>query len=273
MAGRSCPVRGGNGDIIRGLSTPGAWPLAPPVVILAGGSSGAVDERMRGYAAVVREAMMGWEGTIVSGGTRQGVSALAGDLGETGARVIGYLPTVVPDDVAVDDDPRRYAELRRSDGASFGAREPIRYWSDVVASGIEPGAVRLIALAGGTISALEYRLAIALGARVGAIPRQRGCGNGAPSTLDLVRLRSRGGTRTGVRLDPRIPELLTRCDLKRQGLNRMMNTSDAPANRCCTTPGEVGKSRDVVYPGIVTMPESPSANPAPLLPSLLEPPR
>ena len=122
------------------------------MVILAGGSSGAVDERMRGYAAVVREAMMGWEGTIVSGGTRQGVSALAGDLGETGARVIGYLPTVVPDDVAVDDDPRRYAELRRSDGASFGAREPIRYWSDVVASGIEPGAVRLIALAGGRIS-------------------------------------------------------------------------------------------------------------------------
>ncbi len=124
--------------------------------------------------------MAGWDGTVVSGGTRQGVSALAGDLGETGARVVGYLPVTVPDDVAVDDDSRRYAELRRSDGDAFGAREPIRYWADVVASGISPGSVRMLALAGGPISAFEYRLAVALGARVGAI---RGSGDAAEELL------------------------------------------------------------------------------------------
>ena len=50
----------------------------------------------------------------------------------------------------------------------------------MVASGIEPGSVRLIALAGGTISAFEYRLALALGARVGAI---RGSGDAATQLL------------------------------------------------------------------------------------------
>jgi hypothetical protein len=170
----------GNDEAIRELATPGAWPLAPPVVIFAGGSSDAVDERVRGYADVIRSAMSGWEGTVVSGGTQQGVSALAGDLGETGVRVIGYLPAAVPDGVSVDVDPRRYSELRRSDGIAFGAREPIRYWSDVVASEISPGSVRMIALGGGAISAFEYRLAVALGALVGAI---RGSGDAAAELL------------------------------------------------------------------------------------------
>jgi hypothetical protein len=165
---------------VRELATPGAWPLAPPVAILAGGSSDEVDERIRGYAGVVREALAGWAGTVISGGTRQGVSAVAGDLGASGVRVVGYLPGSVPDGVEVDDDPRRYAELRRTDGAGFGAREPIRYWADVLASGIDPSTVRLLALGGGGISAFEYRLAVALGAQVGAI---RGSGDAAHELL------------------------------------------------------------------------------------------
>ena len=133
----------GDDPVLRALATPGAWPLAPPVAILAGGSSDAVDELVRGYADVFRDAFAGWPGTIVSGGTRQGVSEIAGDLGAAGARVVGYLPASVPAGVAVDDDPRRYAELRRSDGKDFGAREPIRYWADVLTSGIDPRTVRV----------------------------------------------------------------------------------------------------------------------------------
>ena len=47
--------------------------------------------------------------------------------------------------------------------------EPLQYWSDVVASGIGPADVRVLAIGGGRISAAEYRMALALGARVGAI--------------------------------------------------------------------------------------------------------
>jgi class 3 adenylate cyclase len=165
---------------VRELATPVSWPLAPPVAILAGGSSDEADERIRGYEGALAGALAGWPGTVVSGGTRQGVSAIAGDLGSTGVRVIGYLPAAVPDGVEVDDDPGRYAELRRTDGNGFGAREPIRYWADVLTSGIDPSAVRVIALGGGTISAFEYRLAAALGAHVGAI---RGSGDAAHELL------------------------------------------------------------------------------------------
>ncbi len=173
---------GSSGDDpeVRALATPGAWPLAPPVAILAGGSSDAVEELVRGYADVFRDAFDDRSGTIISGGTRQGISELAGDLGAAGARVIGYLPDSVPMGVTVDDDPRRYAELRRSDGEDFGVREPIRYWADVLTSGIDPRTVRVVALAGGAISAFEYRLALALGARVGAV---RGSGDAARELL------------------------------------------------------------------------------------------
>ena len=170
---------GGDGDRASDLATPEASPLRSPIAILAGGSSDAVDERIRGYGGVLRAAFAGWSGTLISGGTRQGVSAIAGDLGSDGMRVVGYLPAATSG-VAIDEDPARYAELRRTDGEGFSEREPIRYWADIVASRVDPGSVRVIALAGGSISAFEYRLAVALGARVGVV---HGSGDAATDFL------------------------------------------------------------------------------------------
>ena len=82
-------------------------------------------------------------------------------------RAIGYLPALVPADGEIDHE--RYAELRRTTGEDFSVAERLQYWSDVAASGIEPVDVRLLAIGGGRISAAEYRMALALGARVGAI--------------------------------------------------------------------------------------------------------
>jgi hypothetical protein len=62
------------------------------------------------FGPLVREAMRGGGGTLVSGATRQGVSVIAGDITEDEAfRAIGYLPASVPYDIQVDDD--RYAGL------------------------------------------------------------------------------------------------------------------------------------------------------------------
>jgi hypothetical protein len=149
-------------------STPGAAPFTRPVVIVAGGSSLESEAEVLRFGPLVREAMRGGGGTLVSGATRQGVSLIAGDIAEDEAfRAIGYLPASVPADVEVDHE--RYAELRRTTGEDFSVAEPLQYWSDVVASGIEPADVRLLAIGGGRISAAEYRMALALGARVGAI--------------------------------------------------------------------------------------------------------
>jgi class 3 adenylate cyclase len=148
--------------------TPGADPFTPPVVIVAGGSSLESETEVLRFGPLVREAMRGGGGTLVSGATRQGVSVIAGDVAEDESfRAIGYLPAEVPEDVQVDDE--RYAELRRTTGEDFSVAEPLQYWSDVVAGGIAPSDVRLLAIGGGQISAAEYRMALALGARVGAI--------------------------------------------------------------------------------------------------------
>ena len=149
-------------------STPGAKPFTGPVVIIAGGSSLEAEAEVLRFGRLVREAMRGGGGTLVSGATRQGVSLIAGDIAEDDAfRAIGYLPARVPAGVEVDRD--RYAELRRTTGDDFSVAEPLQYWADVVVSGIEPADVRLLAIGGGGISAAEYRMALALGAQVGAI--------------------------------------------------------------------------------------------------------
>ena len=148
--------------------TTGAPPFTRPVVIVAGGSSLESEDEVLRFGPLVREAMRGGGGTLVSGATRQGVSLIAGDIAEDERfRAIGYLPATVSADVEVDHE--RYAELRRTTGGDFSVAEPLQYWSDVVASRIDPADVRLLAIGGGVISAAEYRLALALGARVGAL--------------------------------------------------------------------------------------------------------
>jgi class 3 adenylate cyclase len=149
-------------------ATPAAAPVRPPVVVVAGGSSLESEAEVLQFGPLVREAMRGAGGTLVSGATRQGVSLIAGDVAEDESfRAIGYLPASVPDEVHVDDE--RYAELRRTTGEVFSVAEPLQYWSDVVVSEIAAAEVRLLAIGGGQISAAEYRMALALGARVGAI--------------------------------------------------------------------------------------------------------
>ena len=175
------PASGGE-DRLAGSATPGASPLAWPVIVVAGGSSREAADEIGRHAATIVAAMTGRSGTLISGGTRQGVSAIAGDVAEgvQGVRAVGYLPADIPGDVEVDADVGRYAELRRTEGADFSVAEALRYWADVLASGMSPTDVRLLAIGGGPISAAEYRLALALGASVGAI---RGSGGAAAALL------------------------------------------------------------------------------------------
>ncbi len=158
--------------------------FAEPVVILAGGSSTAADRAVQRYADVLREAARGLGGTLISGGTTQGVSALAGLLAadaNTGCVAIGYVPAVLPGDVALDSG--RYFEIRHTDGKTFSLAEPLRYWRDLLEAGVPAARVRLVAIGGGRVSAQEFRLALSLGAQVGV-------------------MQGSGGTATGLLRDP-----------------------------------------------------------------------
>ena len=154
---------------VRQLASSGAAPLRPPVLIVAGGTDPRLEEQLRGYASLLSAAVADFEGTILSGGSSQGVSGIVGDIGRASGgriRTIGYLPGQIPADATPDPD---YDELRRTGGSGFSPLEPIQDWVDLVASGIQPGEVRVLGVNGGRIAALEYRIALALGATVGVI--------------------------------------------------------------------------------------------------------
>ncbi len=154
---------------VASMAKPDSSPIATPVVIVAGGTDARVEEQMQGYEQLLDRAFSGYEGTVVSGGTSQGISGIVAQIGGASSgrlRTVGYVPELIP--VGATTDPR-YDELRQTSGHGFSPLEPLQNWIDLIASGVSPAAVRLVGVNGGRISASEYRIALALGATVGLL--------------------------------------------------------------------------------------------------------
>jgi ppGpp synthetase/RelA/SpoT-type nucleotidyltranferase len=157
---------------VREAATSGAAPFPLPVVIVVGGADPSLQERLSGYRGLLLDGFSDFTGTIISGGTTQGIPGLVGELGAAyrdRIHTVGYLPAFVPSDATVDRDPGRYHELRYTDGHGFTPLEPLQNWIDLIAAGVRPGDVRVVGINGGRIAAIEYRVALALGAQVGVI--------------------------------------------------------------------------------------------------------
>jgi ppGpp synthetase/RelA/SpoT-type nucleotidyltranferase len=143
-------------------------PAAGPLLIVAGGCANLTAE----YASrlgMLREALASFRGTIISGGTRSGIAEVVGDVQAStpsGIQTAGYLPAA--DFVGADVDTR-YGYLRHTSGRDYTPLECLVYWQDLLARGTAPREVRLIGFNGGRISAAEYRIATAFGARVGIV--------------------------------------------------------------------------------------------------------
>lgn len=152
------------------LATAGAAAIEGPVAWVAGGCDPSQTEAMHAYREMLVGGFRDFCGTVVGGGTKQGVSGLVGDVaGATeGVRAISWLPTHI--DVRGDAtlDPR-YDDIRYVAGVDFSAMEPLQGWTDLVASGIDPRDVKLVGINGGRIAAAEYRIALALGAYVALV--------------------------------------------------------------------------------------------------------
>jgi hypothetical protein len=113
---------------------------------------------MQSYRQLLIEAFKDFTGTILSGGTTQGIAGLVGDIRErSGGNIhtIGYIPKLVPADATVDKNQDRYDEIRRTDGAGFSPLESLQNWIDLLAAGIRPTDVKLLGINGGTIAAAE----------------------------------------------------------------------------------------------------------------------
>jgi ppGpp synthetase/RelA/SpoT-type nucleotidyltranferase len=147
-------------------------PINTPLLIIAGGCDSSVQAKMESYRTILVEAFRDFRGTIISGGTIQGIAGLAGDVRQVypgRIRCIGYAPGYVASTATVDTDRNRYDEVRRTEGSGFSPLEPLAGWMDMALSGINPRQVRLLGINGGQIAATEFRIALALGATVAII--------------------------------------------------------------------------------------------------------
>jgi ppGpp synthetase/RelA/SpoT-type nucleotidyltranferase/Flp pilus assembly protein TadD len=164
QAARSAPPRL---EVLHGLA---GQPIAGPVVIVVGGTDPSIEPKMSAYGKLLLEAFRGFRGTVISGGTTVGISGIVGEVARRyrhAVHSLAYLPRgPLPADAVPD---ARYKEVRRTDGERFSPLEPLQNWIDILASGINPAEVKVLGINGGRISATEYRMALALGARVGVV--------------------------------------------------------------------------------------------------------
>ena len=144
-----------------------------PAVILSGGCAPAVQRAVNAFRPHLSRAVEGLSFTLLSGGTRMGISGLAGELAAHSRgriRAFGYLPGRLP--VGIHADETRFNVLLKSSGTDFTPLEPLQGWTDLIAAEVDPHRVKLISFAGGNISRVEYAVALGLGARVGVVEGQ-----------------------------------------------------------------------------------------------------
>jgi ppGpp synthetase/RelA/SpoT-type nucleotidyltranferase len=140
-------------------------------VILAGGCQPAVEPFMPAFAKLLDRAGRGLAFDLICGGTRSGVSGVAGALAATSGgavRGIAYLPASLPRGAEEDKSgyPLRFSSPKSND---FSPLEPLQAWTDLLVAGVNPATVRLLCYAPGEISRAECAIALSLGARVGVV--------------------------------------------------------------------------------------------------------
>ncbi|MDE3090868.1 MAG: hypothetical protein KGJ80_15945, partial [Chloroflexota bacterium] len=181
-------------DQVMKLASAGFESIRGPVVIVSGGCNPSVELELRSYRDLVLDAFRDFRGTIISGGTTAGISGWVGEVQDANPdtiRTIGYVPNLTPADVSTD---KRYSEIRHTEGHDFSAQEPLQYWIDLLASGTQLSQVRLLGVNGGAIAAVEYRIALALGARVAVIA------NSGRAATQLIADADWGGSKTLLRM-------------------------------------------------------------------------
>jgi tetratricopeptide (TPR) repeat protein len=155
--------------------------LKIPVLIIAGGAASMDSGTLERIRPLLFTALEGFAGTVIAGGTTVGVPGCIGDIaGELANRnkkhfnLIGYLPERIPHGVSVHPS---YDE-KIAIGVDFLPDQILRNWRDILNSGIKPQDVLLLGLGGGPLSAVEYRIALGLGASVGIVDGLKGVAEG-----------------------------------------------------------------------------------------------
>lgn len=141
------------------------------VVMVAGGCGPEVQSSMEKFGPQLLRACERLDFDLISGGTRSGISGVAGDVAAASGgrmRAFGYLPSHLPR--GVQEDAERFGQrFSAPDTKDFTPLDPLQAWTDLIAAGISPAEVRLLCYAPGNIARAECDFALTLGARVGLV--------------------------------------------------------------------------------------------------------
>lgn len=144
--------------------------MKQPVVIVAGGASNMDESQVENYRCYLEELMVDFSGTLISGGTTAGIPGLAGRVKSeiekdtpAGFDLLAYLPDTLSGQLQRSVG---YDHCYTTGSEEFSAMDILRYWNDVVLSGIHPSNVILVGINGGEIAFMEYRIALSFGAYV-----------------------------------------------------------------------------------------------------------
>jgi ppGpp synthetase/RelA/SpoT-type nucleotidyltranferase len=143
-----------------------------PVIMLAGGCARDVDTAMRKLGPRLIEAAKDIPFTLISGGTENGITALAGDMAQAypgHIKNVGYVPLSLYESRRNEGATARRAFLNHSTGHDFSPLEPLQAWTDLIAAGVDLERVRVLCYAPGNIARTEIVIGLGLGARVGVI--------------------------------------------------------------------------------------------------------
>jgi len=153
------------------LGAPGA--PGDRVLIVAGGATSMEKGMLSRVRPLIECALGHFRGVVISGGTGVGIPGCVGEVaarlkgtGRKHFKLIGYIPKKLPSDAPKDD---RYDDFVVTDDEDFSSGQILRMWEDFRDSGITPAGVQLLGIGGGGLTAVEFRVALALGASTAAV--------------------------------------------------------------------------------------------------------
>lgn len=165
-------------DQAKYMASTHATKLNPPVLVVAGGAASLPSVQIPIVQSNLTSSLQAFAGTVISGGTTSGVPGCVGaaalDLAGRDLKkflLVGYIPRNLPHDASKDP---RYDLIVVGDEPGFSTEQILRGWADLQTIGVRPSEVQILGFGGGPLSALEYRIALALGATVGVIMKSGG---------------------------------------------------------------------------------------------------
>lgn len=144
-------------------------PMLPKAAIVAGGAASVAGNVVERMVPLLELVLQDFEGTVIGGGTTSGVPGCVGSVAGGLARenrkrfdLIGYIPKELPYGALKDE---QYDRLIGCEGNRFSPELILQCWRDLLTD-TRPEQVLCLGFGGGPLSAVEYHVALALGAAV-----------------------------------------------------------------------------------------------------------